>query len=73
MNVEAPVGRREYRLRASWKALQLGGFKQSDPLTFFRHTPVGGGFDGLLGGPAVRNFKVILDYSRSRMILEPPR
>jgi hypothetical protein len=55
------------------EALQLGGFKLSDPLTFFRHTPVGGGYDGLLGGPALRNFKVILDYSRSRMILEPPR
>jgi len=55
------------------EALQLGDFKLSDPLTFFRNTEIGEGYDGLLGGPALRNFKVILDYSRSRMILEPPR
>ena len=27
--------------------------------------------DGLIGGEVFRRFKVILDYSRKRMILEP--
>lgn len=54
------------------KALQLGDIKLSNPVTFFRKNPVGEGYDGLLGGGALRNFKVIFDYSRSRMILEPP-
>jgi predicted aspartyl protease len=53
------------------EALQLGGFKLSNPSTLFRHKPIGQGYDGLLGGAALRNFKVIFDFSRSRMILEP--
>ena len=42
-------------------------------MIFFGHTPVPSGerYGGLLGAPALRNFKVIFDYSRSRMILEP--
>jgi aspartyl protease len=52
------------------EALQLGDFKLSNPVTIFRHKLVGEGYDGLLGGAALRNFKVIFDYSRSRMILE---
>jgi hypothetical protein len=55
------------------EALQLGAVKLPDTLTFFRKNPVGKGYDGLFGGAALRNFKVIFDYSRSRMILEPPR
>jgi CubicO group peptidase (beta-lactamase class C family) len=54
------------------EALQLGDIKLSNPLTFFRKNPVGKGYDGLLGGGALRHFKVIFDYSRRRMILEPP-
>lgn len=56
--------------RLEW--MQFGGFKLSNPLTFFRKNPNGEGFDGLLGGGVLRNFKVIFDYSRRRMILEPP-
>jgi len=54
------------------EALQLGDIMWSNPLTFFRKNPVGEGYDGLLGGGALRHFKVIFDYSRRRMILEPP-
>jgi predicted aspartyl protease len=53
------------------EALQLGDIKLSNPLTFFRKNLVGQGYDGLLGGGALRNFKVIFDFSRSLMILEP--
>jgi hypothetical protein len=53
------------------KSLRLGSFKLFDPETFFRKNEVGEGYDGLLGSPALRNFRVIFDYSRSRMILEP--
>jgi hypothetical protein len=55
------------------ESLQLGDFNLSNPLTFFRHKPIGHGYDGLLGGSALRNFKVIFDFSRRRMILEAPR
>jgi hypothetical protein len=55
------------------EALQLGAVKFPNTLTFFRKNPVGNGYDGLLGAPTLRNFKVIFDYSRSRMIIEPPR
>jgi hypothetical protein len=54
------------------KALQLGGFKLSNPITVFYQVPPAQG-DGLLGNSALRNFTVIFDYSRSRLILEPPR
>ena len=54
-------------------ALQLGDFKLSNPLTVFFQKTVARDYDGLLGGVALRNFKVVLDYSRSRMILELSR
>ncbi|MBO0861960.1 MAG: aspartyl protease family protein, partial [Chloracidobacterium sp.] len=57
----------------SLEALQLGGFKLSNPAAVFYQEPAIEGSDGLLGNPALRHFKVIFDYSRSRMILEPPR
>lgn len=40
------------------------------PMTFVRRNPNGRGFDGLLGGGALRDFRVILDYSRGRLIWE---
>jgi aspartyl protease len=52
------------------EALRLGDFTLSDPLTFFRHNAHGPNHDGLLGGGALREFKVIFDYYRRRMILE---
>jgi len=55
------------------EALELGGFKLPNPVTvFYRKSPIASG-DGLLGWPALHGFKVVFDYSRSRMILEMPR
>ncbi|MGH7470902.1 MAG: hypothetical protein ACRENP_23390 [Longimicrobiales bacterium] len=52
------------------EALRLGDFTLSNPLTFFRHKAHGQDHDGFLGGGALREFKVIFDYYRRRMILE---
>jgi hypothetical protein len=42
-------------------------------MIFFDHILVSSGerYGGLLGAPALRNFKVIFDYSRGQIILEP--
>jgi predicted aspartyl protease len=63
---------KESTLVGTLEALQLGGFKLSNPLTVFYQKTAARSYDGLLGGVALRNFKVIFDYSHSRMILEPP-
>ena len=55
------------------KSLQVGRFEISNPLTGF--TKVGeiadAGKAGNIGGGFLRRFRVIFDYSRKRMILEP--
>jgi predicted aspartyl protease len=55
------------------KSLQLGRFEITNPLTGF--TKVGeiadAGKAGNIGGGFLRRFRVIFDYSRKRMILEP--
>jgi predicted aspartyl protease len=55
------------------KSLQLGRFTITNPLTGF--TKVGeiadAGKAGNIGGGFFRRFRVIFDYSRKRMILEP--
>jgi hypothetical protein len=63
--VHMPIG------RAS--ALELGGLKLERPVTAF---PSSGWFGeqgkaGNIGSAVLRRFKVIFDYSRARMILEP--
>jgi len=63
---------KEVTLVGTLEALQLGGFKLSNPLTVFYQERVAQG-DGLLGNQALQHFKAIFDYSRSQMILEPPR
>lgn len=56
------------------ESLELGRFKLERPVTAF---PEAGGFfakegsAGNIGGLILRRFKVIFDYSRKRMILEP--
>ena len=56
------------------ESLELGRFKLKQPITAFPQT---GGFfaregaAGNIGGLILRRFKVIFDYSRKRMILEP--
>jgi hypothetical protein len=52
------------------ESLQLGSSKISHPLTVFSQEAVAHDYDGFLGGLALRNFKVIFDYSHRRMILE---
>jgi hypothetical protein len=57
------------------KAFELGGFTLKDvPIQLSLDTEGEGAsdrYDGLIGGEVFRRFKVILDYSRKRMILEP--
>ena len=51
--------------------LQLGELKIAAPLTEFRLADPNTDADGFIGGAVFRRFKVIFDYSRRRMILEP--
>lgn len=57
------------------KAVQLGRLLIDNPPVGFSLDTEGSGAsaenDGLIGGEIFRRFKVILDYSRKRMILEP--
>ena len=48
------------------EALHLGDFIVSRPVTVFSRLSTPENHDGFLGGLALRNFKVIFDYSRSR-------
>lgn len=64
-----------YAKEKSWlgtlEGLQLGEFKVTAPLTEFRLSEPNTDADGFIGGALFRRFKVIFDYSRRRMILEP--
>jgi predicted aspartyl protease len=55
------------------KSFQLGGFELNNPVTGF--VKVGqiadAGKAGNIGGKYLRRFRIIFDYSRQRMILEP--
>lgn len=57
------------------KALQLGRFVINDPPVALALDTAGSrtskDHDGVIGGEVFRRFKLILDYSRKRMILEP--
>jgi hypothetical protein len=57
------------------KSLQLGGFELKDSVARFSRSTRGDSasakYDGLIGGEIFRRFKVIFDYSRRQMILEP--
>jgi hypothetical protein len=56
------------------ESLRLGDIKLPKILTYFHRKIIDQGYyDGFLGGGTLRNFKVIFDYSHSRMILEPRR
>jgi hypothetical protein len=53
-------------------ALQLGRFTITNPITFFPDGEiVAPGKAGNIGGKILRRFRVIFDYSRQRLILEP--
>lgn len=53
------------------EALQLGEFKIAAAVAEFRLADPNTDADGVIGGAVFRRFKVIFDYSRRRMILEP--
>lgn len=56
------------------ESLELGRFKLNKPITAFPQTAgfiAKEGTVGNIGGLILRRFKVIFDYSRKRMILEP--
>jgi hypothetical protein len=57
------------------KSFQLGNYSLKDVPTTFPDQSSGtagiGGRQGNLGGGVLRRFKIIYDYSRSRMIVEP--
>jgi Aspartyl protease len=57
------------------KGLRLGQFVIDHPITRFSQATQGdyasSKYDGLIGGEILRRFKVVVDYSRRQMILEP--
>lgn len=57
--------------------IQLGSFMFNDAVAIFFKDKKGvlasPEFDGVIGGEILRRFKVIFDYSREQMILEPNR
>jgi hypothetical protein len=67
------LGGEERRLLGQVKAVQLGQFVMKDPpVVLLLETEVESkGGDGVVGGEIFRRFKMIIDYSRKRMILEP--
>lgn len=58
-------------------SVQLGRFTFENPVAIFFQDKKGviasPEFDGVIGGEILRRFKVIYDYSRQQMILEPNR
>ena len=55
------------------EALQIGDIRTRNPRAVFYEKTLEREYDGLLGNTALRQYRVILDYSRGRMILESPR
>ena len=57
------------------KSLQLGPFTMKEPVVTLSRSKsgvlAGSGYAGIIGADILRRFKVILDYSRQRMIIEP--
>ncbi len=54
------------------ESVELGGYSVRGPVVgFFQHHQSGAGWDGLIGNDILRRFRVVLDYSRRRLILEP--
>ena len=56
-------------------SVEIGGVKLANPVADFSTDSKGvtatANYDGTIGGDILRRFTVILDYSRSQMILEP--
>jgi hypothetical protein len=58
-------------LVGSVETLQLGSYKIANPVVEFRQAPVEYDFDGFIGGAVFRRYKMIFDYRRRLMIMEP--
>ena len=69
------AGGEQQRVIGPTKAIQLGSFVfEKPPIALSLDTKGGGALeenDGLVGGELLRRFKLIIDYSKQRMILEP--
>jgi Aspartyl protease/PDZ domain len=69
------VGGTAKMLRGRVNNVRLGRFVIDHPITHFSQATQGdyasSKYDGLIGDQILRRFKVIVDYSRRRMILEP--
>ena len=61
---------KETSFKGTLGAVGLGRFRIEQPETVFSQIPTPVEYDGFLGGQVLRNFRVIFDYSRRRMILE---
>lgn len=72
---EVGAGGEQHLLVGRVKAVQLGRLIIENPTVGLSLDAEGSGAseenDGLIGGEIFRRFKVIIDYSRKRMILEP--
>ena len=68
------IGGHSEILIGTLSALQLGNIKISEPVTGFAQAESGAfaaaSYDGNIGAGILRHFKLIFDYSRSRMIME---
>lgn len=69
------LGGEQSRVLGQVRAVRLGRFVFNNPPVALVLEGEGGGaseeYDGIIGGEIFRRFKVILDYSRNQMILEP--
>src|ERR1051325_7997513 len=63
------AGGEQSQVLGQFKAVQLGQFTMKNPPAAL--TEAKDESDGIVGGEILRRFKVTLDYSRKRMILEP--
>ncbi|HXM47275.1 MAG TPA: aspartyl protease family protein [Pyrinomonadaceae bacterium] len=74
-NIERGLGGESKRIDARLGYMQLGSFKINAPLVGLSIDTVGsmaaGDNDGPIGNEIMRRFKVTIDYSRQRMMLEP--
>jgi hypothetical protein len=61
---------------AQLESLRLGSMDVGSPITMFSQAKEGNlvstDYDGLIGNAILRRFNLVFDYSRSRMIVEPP-
>jgi predicted aspartyl protease len=73
--ISGGVGGTQKSLSGRIKNMKLGRFTLENPITDFSQGTLGDSasakYGGLIGGEIFRRFKVIFDYSRRRMILEP--